>query len=498
MDSEIELKLLVSPDAGNLIKKEFIQKLDAKVQHQVKHLYNSYYDTPEQTLKNLGMGFRVRGSDQQFEQTIKTKGKVVAGLHQRPEYNVPLENNTADLSLFDASIWPAAVDTKELQKQISCLFTTDFERHQYLLKFADGTEVEMVFDQGKIETKKHVEEICEIELELKSGSSLKLLELSRGLLDVVPFRLGTQSKAQRGYRLLDGSGLSRQTLAEHLAQKPDENLEQSFISAIEHGIQYWQHCEQYYIENRKTKELNGIEEALHFIQCTLAVYAKALSCNVLENLAKQFSELRKTWSWSKEIKALRELRAKKGPYRKMLLSNDDVMSLLKTRMNGILDSAKPASLFSSNDYVLNQLAVLQALLEKPWRNQSEVHKKPTTDFANEWLFGGFTSVEKTFSTNNLLNKKDYLKHEGLLREIEYKSMLVADSVREKYEISEAICMDMLDGVEELNTLTVLENQVKNTQIDTRDELLEWCSKKQKHLIDVMEQTRGSAETLSAV
>lgn len=36
------------------------------------------------------MGLRIRQEDQELTLTLKTNGKVVGGLHSRPEYNLPL------------------------------------------------------------------------------------------------------------------------------------------------------------------------------------------------------------------------------------------------------------------------------------------------------------------------------------------------------------------------------------------------------------------------
>lgn len=36
------------------------------------------------------MGLRIRQEDQELTLTLKTNGKVVSGLHSRPEYNLPL------------------------------------------------------------------------------------------------------------------------------------------------------------------------------------------------------------------------------------------------------------------------------------------------------------------------------------------------------------------------------------------------------------------------
>ena len=61
--------------------------------------------------------------------------------------------------------------------------------------------MEVAFDQGVIEAADHRVSISEIELELKSGAPAVLYELALQLLDHHAFKLGVQSKSDRGYAL---------------------------------------------------------------------------------------------------------------------------------------------------------------------------------------------------------------------------------------------------------------------------------------------------------
>ncbi|MFT6898137.1 MAG: triphosphatase, partial [Paraglaciecola sp.] len=101
MDIEIELKLLASETAGQDIKNwlggEYV---NAEIMTPLE-LVNFYYDTPDRQLRRADMGLRIRGCNQVFEQTIKTRGSSVGGLHQRPEYNVPLSQPVLDLKGFE-------------------------------------------------------------------------------------------------------------------------------------------------------------------------------------------------------------------------------------------------------------------------------------------------------------------------------------------------------------------------------------------------------------
>jgi triphosphatase len=60
-------------------------------------LLNIYYETADNWLRRHDMGLRIRGDQGRYEMTLKIAGRVVGGLHQRPEYNIPLD--TPELAL---------------------------------------------------------------------------------------------------------------------------------------------------------------------------------------------------------------------------------------------------------------------------------------------------------------------------------------------------------------------------------------------------------------
>lgn len=87
MSIEIELKFLVASNAQSVLSKwvdKFVSKNpNTSVADSVSQLTNTYFDSADQVLRQHDMGLRVRGTDGIWEQTIKTKGKTVGGLHQR-------------------------------------------------------------------------------------------------------------------------------------------------------------------------------------------------------------------------------------------------------------------------------------------------------------------------------------------------------------------------------------------------------------------------------
>ena len=207
MTHEIELKYLIP---ANHEDKDFAaDKITAMLKvHKIsftldnKQLKNDYFDNKDLALRKMDIGLRIREVDQKFEQTIKTAGKVVGCLHQRPEYNVQLEDNTLDLSLFPKHIWPEDIDVKALQKSLQVIFTTNFYRQTWLITQKNSV-IELALDRGEIFTSPNVETIAinELEIELVSGDEQSLFALAEQLKTVLNMKPGELSKAAQGYGL---------------------------------------------------------------------------------------------------------------------------------------------------------------------------------------------------------------------------------------------------------------------------------------------------------
>ncbi len=79
----------------------------------------------------------------------------------------------------------------------------------------DGSQVEVAFDQGFVESGGLQEPICEVELELKIRSNRCSDTLSRQFCEQGGMRLGNLSKAAKGYRLAQGYQREMKSLLWH-------------------------------------------------------------------------------------------------------------------------------------------------------------------------------------------------------------------------------------------------------------------------------------------
>lgn len=205
-NTEIELKMLISPEnLEKLLALDLMQEVTRQGSKDVKHLCTSYYDTDEMTLQSYGIAYRVRDKgDGTFEATVKTSKKKEAGLSERLELNIPLLKNEALLTGFKAM--GLEYELIELVPQgVKCLFTVDVERTTYLLDIP-GAVVELAIDKGCVYADDKSAPIDEIELELKEGETLALLDFTAKLAEQVPLLMESRSKYARGLLLCNLPG----------------------------------------------------------------------------------------------------------------------------------------------------------------------------------------------------------------------------------------------------------------------------------------------------
>lgn len=260
---EVELKLSAQSSAIDAVRQS-ISTLSPQHSEPCK-LTNIYFDTAERQLRQWDMGLRIRGCDGRYEMTIKTAGQVIGGLHQRPEYNVDIESPEINLAAFPEEIWPEGIDLQELQSELQVLFSTNFTREKWLVKFEDS-EIEIVFDQGIISAGAKDLPIQEFELELKKGFVADVLNLAKKFADIDGLHLSSLSKAARGYSLLSSTPAPLQRPAS-LFDYEEQPIEASLL----HMQQLCQQHELYWLADGEHAK-QGFGEFLRFVQAFLIHY----------------------------------------------------------------------------------------------------------------------------------------------------------------------------------------------------------------------------------
>lgn len=198
MAIETELKLRIAPaDLEKLKRHPFLRSLSTG-RATSRKLYSIYFDTPDLQLHRKKMALRLRHVGNQWIQTLKGGGGVHAGLHQRNEWESPVDSKKLDFNVLESM--GATVLPNELRSKVKPLFITEFSRSIRNVQF-EGALIEIGWDSGEIKAGRSKHTISELELELKSGDPLQLFRLALALIDIVPLEIEQTSKAEYGYRL---------------------------------------------------------------------------------------------------------------------------------------------------------------------------------------------------------------------------------------------------------------------------------------------------------
>jgi len=523
MNTEIELKFLVlnkniTEPTADKITKLLKEKKYNFVCHE-RNLINSYFDTPDLQLRQLDMGLRVRTSIdtlgvRALEQTIKTSGKIMGGLHQRPEFNVDIDTNFPILSRFPQAIWPDNQNIEKLQNQLVSLFSTDFTRlfWQITIEGLNGqqSEIELVFDQGTIETHGKQEVICEIELELMSGSLNDLLTLAKVLCFGLQIRPGIKSKAARGYALRQNDiakinvntekKTEYQTDVNKLADlaliplNSPKSLNQAFIRGIDFGLMQLQQLVDTYSDKPTLTILNKITEILALLRQGFWLFEDCLDTK-MNKLRNELSFFIKKLHWVGDACHLQELTTKTGNYRAKLHYSDSLVIQLKSEKNNFPDSVQIIELFHTARFNRLQLSLLEILLSvEEVIDQDKISKEllEVSNFAQSSLESSLQCLIELMPKEVEFSAQQYLAHHKLL----IRSLLTGSWFGSLFDIASRLAfrnpwLDIKQGVSELQTILLLQQQL--LKLDDRDEKLErWLESKIEHLLLTLEQSRKLA------
>ncbi|EIJ67898.1 CYTH domain-containing protein [Haemophilus parahaemolyticus] len=274
MENEIELKIML--EAQNIVPITQWLAMQRVLDESETALGNTYFDTPEQYFALNQMGFRVRSKNQHYEMTLKTKGEIVGGLHIRPEYNLPLENEKPDFKRLISHFNLQIEQAEQVSANLQPTFSTDFLRHQWLIEI-NKSQIEVVLDQGEVKNPFGSEKICELEFELKTGALADIFQLIEQMPKLNGMWLSSLSKAQRGYivgrperfkqEILQAVKKEKnytleQQLADYLRLYPDEEIYQIFVHEFSEFKRYKVVELQEYLKMRNylDKNINTLKE----------------------------------------------------------------------------------------------------------------------------------------------------------------------------------------------------------------------------------------------
>lgn len=217
--TEVELKLLL-PGADAATVEQTLSRLPALAgcTPQRQWLWNRYYDTPSQALRQQRSALRLRCVSSQpwpetaanqpptgeWIQTFKTAGISQGGLSRRGEWESAVASGELDRRALAATPWSALDPEGELFAQLQPCFDTRCRRTTWQLQQADGSRIELALDVGEIAAAGQLLPMLELELELQAGMPQALFGLAQQIAAEVAVLPCDASKAERGYALAQG------------------------------------------------------------------------------------------------------------------------------------------------------------------------------------------------------------------------------------------------------------------------------------------------------
>jgi inorganic triphosphatase YgiF len=202
-ESELELKLELTHAELQRVRAHPALESLAVGEPETHTRRSIYFDTPDHRLKALGISFRLLSEGNGWLQTIQTG---TSGGKRGPEPDLAegkVERPEPDLRIIANRRIRRAIEKAMSRSILEPIFETVVQRTTRHLH-AGESELELVLDEGVVRAGTAEKNLCEVELELKSGSPECLLQTATSLFAAAPVRLAKGGEAERGYGLALG------------------------------------------------------------------------------------------------------------------------------------------------------------------------------------------------------------------------------------------------------------------------------------------------------
>ena len=238
MPTEVELKFAIDPElAPRVARLPLLSRLATEAPVR-RTLTSVYFDTPVADLRKLQLTLRLRRMQRRWTQTLKREVAPGGGLHVRDEGDHPVTPGTLDLGKIDDRRLRSQLDQWRVAGELLPRFETVIHRTTWLLHAPDGGLVECALDRGQVRTLDGQRKValCEVELELKSGSPLALFAVARDLVDALPLTPEAWSKAERGYALWHREPLTKPRMAGSPVLRAEATAAEAMSTIVGSGL----------------------------------------------------------------------------------------------------------------------------------------------------------------------------------------------------------------------------------------------------------------------
>jgi triphosphatase len=282
---ETELKFELEPSGVSKLEQKLILGSRAKTPPPPQILQSIYYDTPGHDLSKAGYTLRVRETGGKRVQTIKSEAEGVAS---RGEWETEL--HAPGLDLKAAARTPLGAVLRSMRGELAPMFATTVERTRRLIR-QGSSRVEAAIDRGQIEAEGRTAPLCELELELKTGEPQALFDLARRLSGAAPLRLSFETKAERGYRLLDGRAVGEALKGNRVRLKRGMSARQAFQAIAAAALRQWVGNAAVLRAARRPEGLHQMRVALRRLRSALKLFESVVADDAYPRLLSEMEWL---------------------------------------------------------------------------------------------------------------------------------------------------------------------------------------------------------------
>ncbi|HEX2889775.1 CHAD domain-containing protein [Vineibacter terrae] len=278
---EVELKLEVMPAALPALRQAISIMTGRGQGSNTQTLITTYFDTDDLALEARGALLRVRRQGGRRIQSVKVMpAGGSAGIFDRSEWEAEIDGDGPDLALVRETPLKGLVSRKRFRRALKPVFTTAVQRSTHALR-RNGATVELALDEATIQAGAATGRFCELELELISGHRATLYDIARDLIESQPLHVGVESKAERGYALLQDS-LDHAVKADTLRLLPDLSAADGFRTVAHSCMRHFRRNEGLVVAHRTAEALHQARVALRRLRSALSLFKAMVADEALE------------------------------------------------------------------------------------------------------------------------------------------------------------------------------------------------------------------------
>ena len=153
----------------------------------------------------------------------------------------------------------------------------------------------MVWDLGEVSSGEKSVPICEIELELKNGSTKALFNIAKCIVSLLPTAIGMDSKAARGYKLLDGLPVKEFAAYEHYQSENIKTEAEEFASLLTTQLHDFQMLSVEIRRQYSEVLTTNIKQVLLGLEDNVGGFSHHFPCPPLDSIHRQLKTLVHEW-----------------------------------------------------------------------------------------------------------------------------------------------------------------------------------------------------------